>query len=76
MNERNKEESGKELPLQLVLPLGSGGRGSMTATVAVTVLDDKRQMQFEVEIQDLLAHLVRRQVREGVGKCPTRIRIG
>jgi hypothetical protein len=45
----------------------------MTATVGITALDEQRQAQFDAAVEDLLAQLVRRQVGEGVGKCPTRI---
>jgi hypothetical protein len=73
MNQQNREENGEELPLRLVLPLGSRRRGSMTAIVRTTTLDEQRQAQFDAAVEDLLAQLVRRQVKEGVGKCPTRI---
>jgi len=59
------KENGEDLRLHLVLPLGSGGRRSMTATVALTALDDERQARFDAEVEDLLGHLVRQQVEHG-----------
>jgi hypothetical protein len=72
MNQQNKEGNGEDLRQHLVLPLGSGGRRSMTATVASTALDERRQAQFDAAVKDLLAHLVRQQVSKGVDKCPMR----
>ena len=58
MNQLNKEVRGEDLRLHLVLPLGGGRGRSMTATVALTALDEEKQARFDAEVEDLLAHFV------------------
>ena len=63
MNERNRKGNGEDLRLQLVLPLDSGGRRSMTATVSMTTLDEDQRARFEAEVEILLTQFVRQQVK-------------
>ena len=62
MIQQKREENGEDSRLQLILKLDGGGRREMTATVRMTALDDEQQARFEAEVENLMAHMVRRQV--------------
>lgn len=64
MNPQNNVNKGEETRLQFVLPLDSGGRCEMTATVLLTALDDDRQTRLDAEIENLLRELIRQQGKD------------
>ena len=61
MTQRNKEGNGDDVRLQLVLPLGGGGRET-SATVILAALNDAQQARLDAEVEDLLAQLAQQQV--------------
>jgi hypothetical protein len=71
VNPQNKVKDGVHPRLKFALPLDGGGRRASTATVHVTPLDDGEQARFDVEVDNLLLELIRRQAEKVSPTCPT-----
>ncbi len=64
MNSHYMKGNGEDPRLHLVLPLDSGRRHSITATVVATAMDDEQQARFEADVQTLLAELIREALQD------------